>query len=111
MTEKPPSIENVESREQKMVRLFRERGIGDPEAMKLLIEWTQEREADNEKSKDPEARIRFELDRGDLYIQIGNLDGGFQAYEDARTMAWNEGREDIYKEIMEKLDRLDHEYS
>ncbi len=112
MPERPPSFESNESREEKMVRIFRERGLGDAEAMKLLIEWTQEREAKNEKSEDrTEARILFELDRARLYIEIGNHDGAGEAYEDARTMAWNENRHELYQTIMAEMDKLDQDFA
>ena len=36
MPERPPSFESNESREEKMVRIFRERGLGDAEAMEAF---------------------------------------------------------------------------
>lgn len=104
MTEKLPSLE---SSEQKIIRLLKERGIEDSEAKELLVAWTVEQEKEVEKSSDPEASILFNLKRARLYFKAGYVDEAFENFEAAREQALNESRDNLYRAIMDEMDQIE----
>ena len=102
--EKMTSLENPD---QKLINLLKEKGLEDPEAKELLKTWTVEQEAWAEKSQDfKAAQIEVNLKRGRLYFTAGMMNESYESFEDARTQAWNENREELYGKIMTEMDNL-----
>ena len=80
--EKEPTSENEESPEQQLVRLLKEKGVEDPEARNLLINWTLEQEKQVEQSDDYHLeQIQFNLRRARLYFAAGYVDEAFENLE------------------------------
>jgi len=110
MMEKEPIFEENETPEQKLVRLLKdmkEKGVENPEVMKLLDNWTREQEKKVEQTDDPEAPIKFNLLRARLYFKAGYVEEAFENFEAARMQAWNEGRDELYQSIMEEMNQIE----
>lgn len=103
--EKIPIIEKRENEEQKLIKLLREKGFDDPESRELLLEWTIGQEKLVEQSNDyPLEQIRLNIRRARLYYSAGNSQVASEAFEDALTQAWNEEREELYRQILQEMD-------
>ncbi|HLB95572.1 MAG TPA: hypothetical protein VJK26_01560 [Patescibacteria group bacterium] len=106
--EKEPTSENEESPEQQLVRLLKEKGVEDPEARNLLINWTLEQEKQVEQSDDYHfEQIQFNLRRARLHFKAGLVDAAFENFEAALTQAWNEERDELYQAIMKEMDEIE----
>jgi len=103
-----PKFENLETAEQKLVRLLKEKGVEDPEAKEFLDKWTREQEKLIEQAEDyPLEQIKFNLRRARLYFEAGYVDEALEDFEDARTQAWNEQRTELYAAIMKEMDEME----
>jgi len=100
---KSPEDEEI-GLENRLVGLFKEKGLQAPEAKKLLIEWIKMQEA--KRSNDSEVEIKSNLRRARLYLRIGLVDEAFENFEDAKTQAWNEHRDDLYEAIEKEVDEI-----
>ena len=99
--------ETEEPLEQRLAQLLRERGEKDPEVRRLLNSWEDEQERLVEASADYHlAQIELNLRRGRLYFAAGYKEDARANFESARTQAWNEGREELFRSIMEEMDKL-----
>lgn len=92
--------------EDRVVRLFKEKGSEDPEARDLLINWIIEQEKQVEESNDSEAVIQFNLRRARLYLRIGFKEEALENFEAARVQAWNEHRDDLYEAIEKEMNGI-----
>jgi hypothetical protein len=94
--EKPPTFENKETPEEQLISILKEKGIANPEAKELLINWTIQQEKEVEASADPEASIQFNLKRARLYFKAGYIEAALENFDDAMTQAWHEERKELY---------------
>lgn len=102
--EKMTSQENPE---QKFINLLKEKGLEDLEVKNLLDTWTKEQEKWAENQEDFKgAQIEVNLKRGRFYFAAGMMNESYESFEDARTQAWQENREELYKKIMNEMDTL-----
>ena len=101
--EKITTFKHGESAELKPTALLIEKGLEDSEAKNLLIKCTREQEKQVEESADPEAKIQFELRRARLYLKAGLEEYAFESFEDAKTLAWNLHKDELYKAIEEEV--------
>ena len=68
--------------------------------MDLVIQWTEQQEA---LADTAEKRVRFELQRADLYIAAGDFEGALQCCDDAFVQIQQENLKDnIYEEVVAK---------
>ncbi|HEY9585333.1 MAG TPA: hypothetical protein VJJ02_01935 [Candidatus Paceibacterota bacterium] len=88
-TEKEPATK------EQVVQALREQS---PEARELLQQWTIAREAKVENNL--ESRIKFELERAELYGEAGFEDDADLSIDAAIEQAENEGRPDLVEEIV-----------
>lgn len=102
--EKLATFERDESPEHKLATLLKEKGLEDPEAKDFLIKWTREQEKQVEESSDPEASIQFELKRARLFLEAGLEEYAFESFEDAKTLAWNLHKDELYNVIEKEMD-------
>jgi len=107
MAGKETSFETKENPERQLARLLKERGVEDAEVRELLDTWTREQVKQVEQSDDyPLEQIQFNLRRARLYFEAGLVDAAFEDFEDARTQAWNEQREELYQAIVKEIAEL-----
>ena len=103
-------FENIESAEQRLTRLLKEKGVEDPEVRELLDKWTREEEARVEQSDDYHLeQISFNLKRARLYFAAGYVDEAIENFEAAQIQAWNEQKSDLYQEITDEIEKLESE--
>ena len=108
MMEQESMPENKKDSEQELVRLIKEKGLKDPEAIKLFDDWTREQEKQVEQSDNYSLeQILLNLKRARLYFKAGYVKEAFEDFEDARTQAWNERKDELYRAIMEEMDELE----
>ena len=96
--EKIPLLENPD---KKLVRLLKEKGIEDSEAMEFLMNWTREQE---ELVSNSNESIQFNLLRTRLYFDAGYTEEAFENYEDLLLQVSNEGKDELYEEIIKERD-------
>lgn len=106
MSEKIPTFKNQESPEQKLIQSLKDNGIENPETKELLLAWTQEQEQRAEKSNDPEASIKLNLQRARLYFNAGYIDEAYENFEAARTQAHQENKDKLLQAIGDEMDEL-----
>jgi len=107
--EKFPSPENVQENieKEKVLEMLRANGLGHPETMEMVIAWTKQQEALVEKEGTASARILFEIERSDLYLAVGDIEGALECLEDALTQAHQENEDEFYSQIIKKMDEIE----
>ncbi|MFA5358528.1 MAG: hypothetical protein WC310_01745 [Patescibacteria group bacterium] len=93
-------LENQETTEQKIARLFQERGRDDDEAKKLLINWMIEKE---KLVRDSEDAIQFNLERARLYLACGLKAEALENFHDAKNQAYQENRDELCQMIEREI--------
>jgi hypothetical protein len=101
-----PELPEEESEEVALARLLTERGFEDSEAREHLIDWIMRQEGLVETSPDLHTRVNFELKRARLYLNAGDRQRALQAFEDAHSIAWNEGDDDFAEQIRQEIEAL-----
>lgn len=89
-----------------LVGVLKERGLDDAETREMLIRWTEEQERIVEQEGTREAQLNFEIQRAELYCDAGFIEDGRQAFEDALTIAIQEGLDSFVNQIEQKLSTL-----
>jgi len=97
----PSKIEKIE-----VIRLLKERGLDNPQTRELLMEWTIEQEIEVEIKNNPAAQINFTIDRTEMYLAIGDIEGALDTLDDARRQALQENETDLYNKIMNKMGEI-----
>lgn len=105
-------MERLPNQEKKIekaeiVEMLKTKGLDDPEVKELVIKWTMEQETLATQVGTVEASITFNIDRSDLYLAVGDIDGALEALEDARLQAHSEGQMELYNQIMTKMDEIE----
>ena len=102
-------IEKVETKVEKadLIKALAEKGLSDPETQEMLTRWTEEQEKYVESQPRPDAEIKFNIDRADLYIALNDVTGALECLEDARVQASQESRDDLYNQICDKMDEIE----
>ncbi len=110
--EKFPKIEGKESEEQRLIQLLKERGVENPEARRLLEDWTRGQESEVAESNDPAtAAIELNLRKARLYFVAGYGDEALESFGAALMQARNENREELYQAIVAEMDKLEESSS
>ena len=104
MSEKFPTPEKKEVLDKELIDALKSKGVENPETFQLLQKWTRQEER---RGNSPEASIELNLKRGRLYIEAGYIEEGLEVLESARMQAWNEGREELYNQIMAEMDEIE----
>lgn len=91
----------------KVLELLRVNGYEHPETKEAVIRWTEQQEALVTKENTSHARITFEIERADLYIAAGDIDGALDCLEDARVQVHYENETELYDLIMKKMDEVE----
>lgn len=101
--------ENKQERieKEKVLEMLRANGFEHPETKDMVLAWTEQQETLVSKENTASARISFEIERSDLYVAIGDMDGALECLEDARTQAHQEDETELYDLIMNKMDEID----
>lgn len=103
--EGPPKHEKVEKK--RILEMLRDRGPQDPETMEAVFQWTQQREALAVQDGTSRGHILFEIERADLYIAAGDIDGALECLDDARFQAQQENEPELYGQIMQRMDEIE----
>jgi len=88
---------------EEVLESVRSLGIENPEAMKLVQEWTIQRESEVQTSKDA---IVFNLERTDLYVAAGDIAGAIENLADALYQAKQENESELIDVITNKINEL-----
>ncbi len=112
MAEKLPTPENVGNKEKHLAELLKERGVENPEARRLLEDWTRGQESEVKESSDPAtAAIELNLRKARLYFVAGYGDEALESFGAALMQARNENREELYQTIVAEMDKLEESSS
>ena len=57
------------------------------------------------------ASILLNVERSDLYVAIGDIDGALDCLESARIQAYQNNERELYDHIMEKMDSMETQLS
>jgi hypothetical protein len=74
------------------------KGVGDPEGMAALVEWTKRWE-ERVEALGQDERAKFEVERGKLYLELGETDSAYDSFDAAMTIAEHSGMEGLAGEI------------
>lgn len=77
----------------------------DLEVFYLFYDWQAQEE--DKLPKTSEASIEFNLRKARLFAEAGLIEEAFDEFNGVRMQAWNEGREDLYNQIMAEMDELE----
>lgn len=94
-------------KKSEVIELLKTRGLEDQEVKELVTQWTIQREALATEEGTAIASIIFNMDRADLYVAIGDIEGALEALEDARLQAHQENEMELYNQIMIKMDEIE----
>jgi rhamnogalacturonyl hydrolase YesR len=84
--DQPPSSEGTPKIEKaKVLEMIRTKGLQDPETMDLIHAWTLEQEQQVALENTPTATLRFDLERVDLYLAAGDVEGALEFLENPET--------------------------
>lgn len=87
-----------------LLALLKERGIEDKEVESMVLEWTIQRE---QLVTTPKEAILFNIERSELYIATGDIEGAIDVLNDALLQAHNENEVVLFSEIKKKLSDLE----
>jgi FimV-like protein len=106
--EMPPMGENNQEKIEKgkVLEMLRTNGLDHIETKELVMEWTEQKEAEVEKENTSRATIVFNIERSDLYIAMGDKEGATECLEDALAQADQENEKELQDQIIEKLKSL-----
>lgn len=82
-------------------------GIEDEKVQELLRAWAAQEEEKVRKENTPEAAIRFQMRRGQLYFNTRYFEEGWNDMNEALYQARQIGNEGLMKEIHAAMDRMD----
>lgn len=92
---------------EKILEMLRANGFEHPETKALVMRWTEEQEAAVTADNTSRAAIAFDIERADLYVAIGDIDGALELLDSAREAANCENDESLYDKIMKKMDEIE----
>ena len=95
--------ESLDAFRTRVCAVLKEKGLEDPEAHQLLMDWTLAHEARVEATGTSRAAIEFNIERGTLYIEAGFLGEGIDTLESALIQAEQEDQKDLQEEIVKKI--------
>ena len=82
-------------------------GLDHAETNEMVMKWTEQQEALVKKENTSKAAIVFNIERSDLYLAAGDKEGALECLEDARMQAHQENEEELYDQIMRKMDEIE----
>ncbi|MDO8557026.1 MAG: hypothetical protein Q7R98_00995 [Candidatus Jorgensenbacteria bacterium] len=101
------SEESLESMEERLVVMLKEKGIEDSETKKILNAWADRLEKWVVESGMPTAGIELNLKWARMYFKAGFTDSAVENFEHAREQAFNEGKDELLKAIDAEMDKLE----
>ena len=97
----------TENLEQNLISLLRDNGVEDFETKEALNKWLKNKESLIESADDIGlAKINFTLECARLYSKAGLRDLALQNFQQARLDAWQEDRNELYKQIISEMDAV-----
>jgi len=102
-----PGQERPKIEKEEVLAAIRAKGIEDPEVKALILQWTKEREDERNRAQSARVVVQFEIDRADLYIAAGDIEGAIESLERASELAYGEREMDLRDTIEEKIERLE----
>ena len=106
--EKFPTPENNEKIEKETVlEALRTKGPEDPETKEMVIKWTIQREAEVDKENTNRASIIFNIERTDLYLAAGDVEGALEHLEDVLLYASQVKERELYNETLKKINTIE----
>lgn len=68
----PPTGESDAEKIKKseVIAMLKEKGFDDPKTKELILKWTEQKEKEVEKEGTPKARLLFNIERIDLFMQV-----------------------------------------
>lgn len=92
--------------------MLRVNGLEHFETKKMMLDWIKQQEAlilkENVSGMDNNrADIIFDMERSDLYVAAGDIDGALDLLDGARQRALQGNEKEIYGQIMKKMDEIE----
>jgi len=99
-------IESENPRE-KFVRIFKEKGEGDPETRELLQEVVDELQKQAEQSEDfLKGQIEISCALARIYLEVGSLKDAYDSFDDAlEQLQYIQGEEDLEEAIVGEMEQ------
>lgn len=107
--ESGPSQEGrkLEIKKTDVIESIKSKGVSNPETISMITAWTLQEEARVARENTSRATIVFNIERADLYVAAGDIQGALECLEDARLQAHNENETDLYQQILTKMDEIE----
>ena len=100
------SIPQSEPVRTQLIELLKIRGVHDKEAQQAFYNWARAQEYQVEQVGTPEARILYQIECADIYIDAGLIEEGRESLLDALTIAIQEGSRELSQKIENRLASL-----
>jgi hypothetical protein len=106
MSERIPTQE-LTAEELEIAQELREKGPADKEVLGRLLAWTEKQEAWAAEQNTSRANIEVNLRRARLYLAAGAREDAWQAFNEVREQAHNEGEADLFTAADAEIDRME----
>jgi len=103
----PESSADKKIEKETVLEILRTKGPEDPETKVLVERWTAQQEDIATKENTGRAAITLNIERADLYLAVGDIEGALDCLEDARMQAYQENEKELYDQIMKRMDELE----
>ena len=104
--EKAEDFPTYHTKEEILAKL-KEKGFEDPETQKAVLEWIAQREGEVKIEDTGKASVKFEFERIELYIAIGDMEGAYENAKYTYVSAVQEGMGDIVDKLLEMFPELE----
>ena len=113
--EKFPSPENSQEHtekveKEKVLEMLRMHGFDHPETKEMVTKWAEQREESVMEEDTRRAQVLFEIERSELYLAAGDVEGALGCLEDARLVAHQENEHELYGQIMKMMDEIEEKW-
>ena len=109
MPEQFPSSEQGPITEEEVIEVLHTKGHQNLEAQKLLQRWLEQEEMGVAKINTGKAAVELIVKTALLYEKAGYKEIALENLEDARVAAHQEHANELYKNIMEIISRIENE--
>lgn len=104
MNERIEKPEKKDARDE-ILEKAQQLGYESPEVKELVVQWTEEQEQRVEKRGFAE-RIKFELERGELYFKMGLFDDAYESACAAMEQAEQFGSEELFNKAQNLAEKV-----
>jgi hypothetical protein len=88
-----------EIRISEVLEALRTHGLAHEATRELVVRWTEQEERRiEEEPRNKRLPVVFNIQRADLYLIIGDVEGAIECLKDALVQAQGEGFEDLYQQ-------------